>query len=177
MGATGVQSAGSNNSNSVGGQIVALNVDNTAKTNMVKSFQQISDDFSNRLDMSKAATQNIRSEWQNIKDAADRLVKYNNVPRLSSGYAADVIFQSLQTGSIISISNASSDRYNGQWIRGTDRNNNAVWTQIADASGNRLSRSNSSLSNTPLNRGTDNFSTISNDKHTTNLRIMRFGSK
>ena len=123
-----------------------------------------------------------KAYWQSLSDAADRLAKYTqttkDIPKLTSGYAANIMFTALPVGSVIEVRNAFLDKNNGKWIKGITRSNGrgnpVVWTHFEDSQGNKLSRTQGSANYV----GEDNWNTrIVNDSNSTQLRIIRYGSK
>ena len=193
MGAVGTKQTGSSNSivtdsqnatvTASGTGIVASSQLNSADaTRMGNEFQRIADVNADKVD-TYLGSAIAKTYWQNLSDAASRLVDYvntnNDGPRLTSGHAADVMFSALPSGSVIQITNAHSDSDNGTWIRGTStdsvgKGGSAVWTHIADAQGNQIVRQGAT------NRyvSSDNWAKISGglDAKNTRLRLVKYGS-
>ena len=156
---------------------------NDAQTShIVKELQRLSLLNSQNVD-NLVGSPDIKAIWQNLSDAADRLAKYtqanNALPTLTSGYAAGIMFEALPPGSVIDVTNASGDTYNGRYIKGVGNSsgtfskviNPVVWTRLTDAQGKKLNYGDADrhkLSDT-------SWFSIANDEKTTRLKIVRYG--
>lgn len=154
-------------------QTRSVNLTNEQKSRMLNEFQRVADDYGQRVDNMKTASSFAKNLWKSKSEAAKRLVNYGGLPALTGGYAASVVFETLPNGSEIEVINAKNEQDNGTWIRGFAKsyNGNPVWTHVADAKGNSLSRARG----TSKNRGTDEWiGRIANDEVTTQLRVKKY---
>ena len=158
------------------------NLDDAQAKHMVNELQRLSILNSQNVD-NLVGSKDIKERWQNLSDAADRLAKYtqanNALPSLTSGYAADIMFEALPPGSVIDITNAKGDNYNGRYIKGVGNAigkfssfiNPVVWTRLTDAQGRKLNYDDADRHKI----GDDRWLSVANADRTTKLKIVRYG--
>lgn len=103
---------------------------------MLQQFTLTRNKYENNLD-TLYGTQSVKAMWTGLRDAADRLIKFGGVPRTSTGYAADVIFETAPYGTTVVISGATNSSDDGTWIKGASVGNQPVWTHLTKADGSQ----------------------------------------
>lgn len=76
-----------------------------------------------------------------LVSAAQRLTQYGGIPRLSSNFAAGVLWQSLPVGTVIDITGTNlPSKYDGRWILGNGKNA-LIWRHLTKADGSKADES------------------------------------
>ena len=109
-----------------------------------------------------------REEHKQLAEAAQRLIAYGGVPKLSQNYSAGVLFSVLPEGSVVEIAKSRHDGDNGTWIRGTSIEGKPMWTHLTNADGTKATSG--------VWKGTDDWvPTFLDTEKKTTLRVTKFG--